>query len=203
MSCTAGGSTPGHWGGHQLLGARDIGLAAGAGERPKVDRLAVQLARFTAGPSPNSGKLLKVKNPEGAGYAWLEEDQLPQQPGLPRLRDLPAMHGQSIPLRVPSRERCCIGLPGCATIGNRGLDHHYLSSQTFLVEGSSERIPNQISKIIVQKMASTLDDEGTRQRGDDLFIVGILTWTGNTVVTRSRQMCLTAARIRGLSSTRT
>jgi len=127
-----------------------------------------------------SGKFLKVKNPEGAGYAWREEDQLPQQPGLPRLRDLPAMHGQSIPLRVPSRERCCIGLPGCATIGNRGLDHHYLSSQTFLVEGSSERIPNQISKIIVQKMASTLDDEGTRQRGDDLFIVGILTLTGNT-----------------------
>jgi len=84
-------------------------------------------------------------------YAWLEEDQLPQQPGLPRLRDLPAMHGQSIPLRVPSRERGCIGLPGCATIGNRGLDHHYLSSETFLVEGSSERIPNQISKIIVQE----------------------------------------------------
>ena len=54
-----------------------------------------------------------------------------------------------------------------------------------------------------KKMASTLDDERTRQRGDDLFIVGILTWTGNTVVTRSRQMCLTAARIRGLSSTRT
>ena len=31
-----------------------------------------------------------------------------------------------------------------------------------------------------KKMASTLDDERTRQRGDDLFIVGILTWTGNT-----------------------
>ena len=35
-------------------------------------------------------------------YAWLEEDQLPKQPGLPRLRDPLAVHGQSIPLRVAS-----------------------------------------------------------------------------------------------------
>jgi hypothetical protein len=41
--------------------------------------------------------------------AWLEEDQLPQQPSLLRLRDPVAMHGQSIPLRVPSRERSRIG----------------------------------------------------------------------------------------------
>ena len=40
---------------------------------------------------------------------WLEEDQLPQQPGLPRLPDPFAMHGQSIPLRVSFRERGRIG----------------------------------------------------------------------------------------------
>jgi hypothetical protein len=37
--------------------------------------------------------------------AWLEEDQLPQQPTLPRLPDPIALHRQSIPLRVTSRER--------------------------------------------------------------------------------------------------
>jgi hypothetical protein len=41
--------------------------------------------------------------------AWLEEDQLPQQPSLSRLRDPIAMCGQSIPLSVPPRERGRIG----------------------------------------------------------------------------------------------
>src|SRR6201985_154593 len=39
----------------------------------------------------------------------LKKDQFPQHPGLSGLRDPLAMHGQSIPLRVPPRERGCIG----------------------------------------------------------------------------------------------
>src|ERR1700745_3707861 len=41
--------------------------------------------------------------------ARLEKDQLPQQPSLPGLPDPVAVHGQSFPLRVASRDRGCIG----------------------------------------------------------------------------------------------
>src|SRR5205814_2041376 len=41
--------------------------------------------------------------------AWPEEDQLPQQPSLPRLRDPVTVYRQSLPLRVPSRKRGGVG----------------------------------------------------------------------------------------------
>jgi hypothetical protein len=48
-------------------------------------------------------------HPYSSSLLRLEEDQLPQQPGPPRLPDPVAMHGQSIPLCIPSRERGRIG----------------------------------------------------------------------------------------------